>query len=100
MAEPNTGTAAKAWTELPEAGGTTSIAAGNAAHARRVEWNREAAIVPASALVAQLDRASDFESEGREFESLRARHKIKYLAGGDRSLNVGAPALLPHLNQY
>ena len=25
------------------------------------------------ALVAQLDRASDFESEGREFESLRAR---------------------------
>jgi hypothetical protein len=26
-----------------------------------------------SALVAQLDRASDFESEGREFESLRAR---------------------------
>jgi hypothetical protein len=31
------------------------------------------------ALVAQLDRASDFESEGREFESLRARqedHKV------------------------
>ena len=27
----------------------------------------------AFALVAQLDRASDFESEGREFESLRAR---------------------------
>jgi hypothetical protein len=26
-----------------------------------------------AALVAQLDRASDFESEGREFESLRAR---------------------------
>lgn len=26
------------------------------------------------ALVAQLDRASDFDSEGREFESLRARH--------------------------
>src|SRR6185436_9932253 len=25
------------------------------------------------ALVAQLDRASDFDSEGREFESLRAR---------------------------
>jgi hypothetical protein len=24
--------------------------------------------------VAQLDRASDYESEGREFESLRARH--------------------------
>jgi hypothetical protein len=29
---------------------------------------------PLRALVAQLDRASDFESEGREFESLRARH--------------------------
>jgi hypothetical protein len=28
------------------------------------------------ALVAQLDRASDFESEGREFESLRARQQI------------------------
>jgi hypothetical protein len=28
----------------------------------------------ARALVAQLDRASDFDSEGREFESLRARH--------------------------
>jgi hypothetical protein len=26
------------------------------------------------ALVAQLDRASDFDSEGREFESLRVRH--------------------------
>ena len=26
------------------------------------------------ALVAQLDRASDYESEGRAFESLRARH--------------------------
>src|SRR5436190_10026234 len=28
------------------------------------------------ALVAQLDRASDFESEGREFESLRARQPV------------------------
>jgi hypothetical protein len=26
--------------------------------------------------VAQLDRALDFESRGREFESLRARHDI------------------------
>ena len=33
----------------------------------------------APALVAQLDRASDFESEGREFESLRARHEINDL---------------------
>jgi hypothetical protein len=31
------------------------------------------------ALVAQLDRASDFESEGREFESLRARHENQLL---------------------
>ena len=30
-------------------------------------------IDPMQALVAQLDRASDFDSEGREFESLRAR---------------------------
>jgi hypothetical protein len=37
------------------------------------------------ALVAQLDRASDFESEGREFESLRARHEINDLAHYDRS---------------
>jgi hypothetical protein len=28
------------------------------------------------ALVAQLDRASDFDSEGREFESLRARQHL------------------------
>jgi hypothetical protein len=31
-------------------------------------------MVAPHALVAQLDRASDFDSEGREFESLRARH--------------------------
>ena len=46
---------------------------------RRVEWNGEATIVRSAlcvALVAQLDRASDFESEGRGFESLRARHKF------------------------
>jgi hypothetical protein len=41
--------------------------------AARVEWHGQAAIVRGCALVAQLDRASDFESEGREFESLRAR---------------------------
>ncbi len=29
--------------------------------------------------VAQLDRASDFESEGREFESLRARQPWHFL---------------------
>ena len=29
--------------------------------------------------LAQLDRAFDYESKGREFESLRARHYITYL---------------------
>src|SRR5689334_10758135 len=33
----------------------------------------------ACAPVAQLDRASDFESGGREFESLRARHPFNRL---------------------
>jgi hypothetical protein len=32
--------------------------------------------VHAEALVAQLDRASDFDSEGRRFESFRARHHL------------------------
>src|SRR5262245_27094528 len=46
---------------------------------RSPAWNAEVAIrrscdmVRRSALVAQLDRAPDFESGGREFESLRAR---------------------------
>ena len=31
-----------------------------------------------SALVAQLDRASGYEPEGREFESLRAHHFLMY----------------------
>src|SRR5262249_24053760 len=31
-------------------------------------------VPPYCAPLAQLDRASDYESEGREFESLRARH--------------------------
>ena len=31
------------------------------------------------ALVAQLDRATDYESVGREFESLQARQKFKDL---------------------
>jgi hypothetical protein len=31
--------------------------------------------------VAQLDRVLGYEPSGREFESLRARHKIKGLAG-------------------
>jgi hypothetical protein len=61
------------------------------------------------ALVAQLDRASDFESEGREFESLRARHythcsvyvlrlRSVFVSGpelGARALNC----LKPHISQ-
>src|SRR3984893_946999 len=44
------------------------------------------AVTPAPhALVAQLDRASDFESEGRRFESVRARQTDRRLRpGGDR----------------
>ena len=34
-----------------------------------------------NAPVAQLDRASDYESEGRTFESFRARQTFKHLAG-------------------
>src|SRR5262249_56247956 len=41
--------------------------------APRVTSPKQAIILALHALVAQLDRASDFESEGREFESLRAR---------------------------
>jgi hypothetical protein len=35
-------------------------------------------VIGSQALVAQLDRASDFDSEGREFESLRARQAHLY----------------------
>jgi hypothetical protein len=42
--------------------------------------------VTAIALVAQLDRASDFESEGREFESLRARHFTIFAHSLDRDI--------------
>ncbi len=48
------------------------------------DFCREVVIVRARfgfALVAQLDRASDFESEGREFESLRARQNLLYNQG-------------------
>ena len=33
--------------------------------------------IPAVAPLAQLDRASGYEPEGREFESLRARHSFR-----------------------
>jgi hypothetical protein len=50
------------------------------------------------ALVAQLDRASDFESEGREFESLRARHKINDLDGKTRGHRLPKSTGLPQGN--
>ena len=37
---------------------------------------------PCHAFVAQLDRASDYESEGCRFESCRAHYTIHALAGG------------------
>ncbi len=40
-----------------------------------VDFMPSLAMVRPSALLAQLDRASDFDSEGREFESLGARHQ-------------------------
>ena len=41
---------------------------------------------PGSAPVAQLDRASDYESEGRTFESFRARH-FSFRTGAGRPAN-------------
>ena len=59
---------------------------GSSWHATRLTWGHgeggklslrvKIASVSLNAPLAQLDRASDYESEGREFESLRARHKI------------------------
>ena len=65
-----------------------------------VEWKQEAVIVRGPyALVAQLDRASDFESEGREFESLRARQS-PLLQLLDRPLLDEAPSVaLAHRRQ-
>ena len=39
----------------------------------------ERKVLPFPAPVAQLDRASGYEPEGREFESLRAHHFPLYL---------------------
>ena len=48
-----------------------------------------------NAPVAQLDRASDFGSEGREFESLRARQghsrSMRFLASGAMASDWGSP---------
>ena len=40
-----------------------------------------------NALVAQLDRALDYESRGREFESSRARHFAATTIVNDRAIN-------------
>ena len=42
-----------------------------------------------SAPLAQLDRASGYEPEGREFESLRARHSFLPLAGDPIEMETG-----------
>jgi hypothetical protein len=41
-------------------------------------------------LVAQLDRVSDYESEGRGFDSLRAHHKNAELAELADALDLGS----------
>ena len=38
--------------------------------------------------VAQLDRVSDYESEGREFESLPARHRKRVSANGTYPFSI------------
>ena len=47
------------------------------------------------ALVAQLDRALDFESRGREFESLRARHFRRFSTVLPRITEQTATILAP-----
>jgi hypothetical protein len=61
------------------------------------------AIAKPHALVAQPDRASDFESEGREFESLRAHHtemsaknlnpKARFQAQTSAWVTTGSPSI-------
>src|SRR3954471_10659092 len=73
--------------------------------ARRCKYHRRRARVILEAPVAQLDRASDFGSEGWGFKSLRARQNLapferflnstnhKRRSGGDRELP-------PHLRRF
>jgi hypothetical protein len=49
-------------------------------HARRPPGWLTATMCMGCAPVAQLDRAPDYESGGRRFESFRARHKLNNLA--------------------
>src|SRR4051812_49316909 len=56
----------------------------------------------AKAPVAQLDRAPDYESGGREFESLRARHfhRSSLLLGGSADFPVEPSHLLRTLERW
>ena len=47
-----------------------------------------------SAPVAQLDRASDFESAGRPFESGRVHHKHTIASANPKFLHTGAIAVI------
>src|SRR6476659_3105792 len=62
---------------------TRAFSSGGATGSREENASKQESGVPfrflrngkgSNALVAQLDRASDFDSEGRRFESFRARH--------------------------
>ena len=43
-------------------------------NARAAVLRKKSRVLPHRGPLAQLDRATDYESVGREFESLRARH--------------------------
>ena len=62
-----------------------------------IRWQASAGValkcLAKNAPVAQLDRASDYESEGRTFESFRARHYSK------TQLQIGASSS-PAGNRY
>jgi hypothetical protein len=47
-----------------------------------------------SAPVAQLDRASGYEPEGREFESLRAHHLLNDLRGFSFEVPLGVAGIV------
>ena len=62
--------ALQAWPMLPPING----------YSRPESWRQEVGRpTDNNALVAQLDRALDYESRGREFESSRARHFQNFL---------------------
>ena len=59
-----------------------------------VNARRNIIFANSEALVAQLDRAPDFESGGREFESLRARQYFKRLKLAGDFERLGAKVCL------